>query len=313
MRRYFITHIIIRLILILGIVLGINSPHLARAEDLILPEAISNPIVIKNTGQFHPSARFLMQGEGGTFWLAKNSLWLTVLEPKSQPDILDDDASLSPEPLRGVNVHLSFEDANPNPILEPFNPLKTQLSYLLGKNRNDWHTKVPVYGGVRYRDLYPGVDLVIGGGVISSQTPLPWHLEADTTSALDAVKLQIAGVEDVDRFNGTVQLETEVGTFDLALPSVVGKDRQVDPSALSRNTDVQPTAENQYAINSPFDTSKDYDSLDQTSSSEDINYSTFLGGNSVDTGSDITVDSDGYAYLVGHTSSFDFPGNPWGF
>src|SRR5262249_38747898 len=36
-------------------------------------------------------------------------------------------------------------------------------------------------------------------------------------------------------------------------------------------------------------------------------YSTFLGGHARDTGSDITIDSAGNAYVTGQTASLDFP------
>ena len=47
--------------------------------------------------------------------------------------------------------------------IEPFDPLTTTVSYFLGNDSAQWHPAVPVYGGVRYVDLYPGVDLVLDG------------------------------------------------------------------------------------------------------------------------------------------------------
>ncbi len=60
---------------------------------------------------------------------------------------------------------LSFPGANPHPVLEPFDRLETHVSYFIGADPEKWRPDVPVWGGVRYRDLYPGVDLVVGAGL----------------------------------------------------------------------------------------------------------------------------------------------------
>jgi hypothetical protein len=36
-------------------------------------------------------------------------------------------------------------------------------NYYLGRNPSDWHAGVPNYGGVRYGNVYPGIDLVYYG------------------------------------------------------------------------------------------------------------------------------------------------------
>jgi hypothetical protein len=65
----------------------------------------------------------------------------------------------------------------PHPRLEPTTRLETKVSYFLGKDPASWHADVPVWGGVRYVDLYPGVDLEIGYHVGAyDSTPSPWRL-----------------------------------------------------------------------------------------------------------------------------------------
>ncbi|MER3426346.1 MAG: hypothetical protein C4299_04200 [Thermoleophilia bacterium] len=65
----------------------------------------------------------------------------------------------------GVHLRLRFEGANPHPRLEPFQRLETHVSYFLGNDPAKWHADVPVWAGVRYVDLYPGIDLEVGGGL----------------------------------------------------------------------------------------------------------------------------------------------------
>ena len=62
-----------------------------------------------------------------------------------------------------VNLRLSFPGASPHPRLEPFDRLETHVSYFIGADPEKWRADVPVWGGVRYRNLYPGLDLEITG------------------------------------------------------------------------------------------------------------------------------------------------------
>jgi hypothetical protein len=149
-------------------------------------------------GQFDAGARFQMWGGPGTVWLAEDALWITILEEKDEVGRMKDEPDSSslgphssslipdPSPRQGVHLKLSFAGANPHPRLEPYGRLETKVSYFSG-DAAQWRPDVPVWGGVRYVDLYPGVDLEIGGnGGRGDSTPFPWRLvvrEGDDTSS----------------------------------------------------------------------------------------------------------------------------------
>jgi hypothetical protein len=149
----------------------------------------------------------LCWGGGQTLWLAEDALWVTIVE-RSQVDTL---ARFGPERLnvqrenvQRVNVKLSFPGANPQPVLEPFNRLDTHVSYFIGNDPAEWRADVPAWGGVRYRDLYPGVDLIVGAGLAPAldggQPPgprLPWRLEARAGADFAAVRLCVEGADAV--------------------------------------------------------------------------------------------------------------------
>jgi hypothetical protein len=63
----------------------------------------------------------------------------------------------------GVHIRLSFPDASPDVRIEPFDPLTTTVSFFLDNDPSKWRPRVPVYSDARYVDLYPRVDLVLGG------------------------------------------------------------------------------------------------------------------------------------------------------
>jgi hypothetical protein len=42
-------------------------------------------------------------------------------------------------------------------------PLPGVVNYFTGSDPEEWHTGVPTFAGVRYREVYPGIDLVFRG------------------------------------------------------------------------------------------------------------------------------------------------------
>ncbi len=74
-------------------------------------------------------------------------------------------------------IKLSFVGANPQPQIETINRLDTKVSYFIGNDPEQWRAEVPVWGGVRYVDLYPGVDLEVGTADEQGSGGL-WHLRA---------------------------------------------------------------------------------------------------------------------------------------
>ncbi len=76
---------------------------------------------------------------------------------------------------------------------------------------------MPVWSGVRYLDLYPGVDLE----VTSVDGQLAPRLLADTDADLRQVRLQIDGADDVSIDDTRLRLDTAIGMRTLPLPMAV--------------------------------------------------------------------------------------------
>ena len=81
---------------------------------------------------------------------------------------------------------------------------------------------MPVWGGVRYVSLYPGVDLVVGAGATPApgqgQGPsLSWRLEAREGADLSPVRLRVEGADGVKLEGDRLHLITAAGDFTLPL------------------------------------------------------------------------------------------------
>lgn len=271
------------------------SPEYAGHDpvDRSQPAVRSSPIMfIENMGQFDERAHFRVWGGPGTLWLAEDGVWIT---------------------LRGVQLKLTFPGANPRPRLEPFDRLDTTLSYLIGDNPAQWHADVPAWAGVRYVDLYPDVDLELS----SQSGHWIWRLvcRANCQFARQNVRLRIEGADTVTiDARSAVVFATAAGTVTLPLLAVEGwpvEDSHTTPSILNP----QPST---FEVIAPFSSVSPSPGPSAQAAATDRQplvardipngaYGTYLGGDDYDRGYDFVVASDGSAYVVGVTKSFDFP------
>jgi hypothetical protein len=284
----------------------------------------ASPVMfIQNVGQFADGARFQVRGGDKTIWLAEDALWVTVSEQGSRGAEEQGSGGAevhaplhlrppAPQPKRGVNIRLSFPGANPHPRLEPFHRLDTVVSYFIGNDPAKWHVAVPVWGGVRYVDLYPGVDLELTGENGQVVPRLVAHPGAD----LSAVRLRVEGAKevallpspDVGRGAGGegLLLRTALGDFTLPLFQVEG--RSAEPAQAQR---VDGLA---FEVSHPFTAGNEAvrapSSMVHSQQAVSLLYAGFLGGSYYDYydyGYGIAVDSSGNAYVTGYTWSGDFP------
>ena len=263
-------------------------------------------LFVENAGQWPDAARFQVWGGPGTMWLAEDAIWITLLDaPLPTPDSSGDEL---PSPLSfeergegpgergevgGLNLKLSFPGSNPHVQIQPLNPLTTTVSYFLGDDPDQWHAAVPVYGGLRYVDLYPGVDLVLGG------RDAFWRLEAEPGAETASVRVQVEGAEILDVSGATMRLVAQVQPISIALPQAHFAYRAVSVSSQG-----EALTMNVHPIDMPQQASAPADNP------EDLIYSTFLGGNDWDRGTALALDAAGRATVTGGTTSNDFPTTP---
>lgn len=267
----------------------------------------SSVMFIENVGQFGAGARFQSQSEIGTMFIAKDgALWFTVLEPWDAATLESIQKGEMEPPLRGgVNLRLSFVGANPHPQIEPFLPLTTSVNYLQGNDPAKWHTHVPVWGGVRYRELYPGIDLELTS---VAHQPLRRFVVTDPQRAeLADIVLQIDGADGLTMEAGQVLLPTFFGIIPLPTFEVQSSTALFLPSP--RLIDG--------VIHTPFQAASDSIGLAPSPTTtllpSNLHYSTLLGGADYDFAYAVAVDSDGSIYTGGLTESFDFPTTPGAF
>ena len=67
-------------------------------------------------------------------------------------------------PGRTSSISITPLRANPKAEISPDGELPFRTNYFLGSNKKHWRSSVPSYSRVRYRDIYPGIDLPLVRG-----------------------------------------------------------------------------------------------------------------------------------------------------
>ena len=302
---------------------GAASPSTSWAARGALPPAEQGDgslLFIENVGQFDPRARFQIQGGLGTVWLAEDALWVVLTDLTSHPARLRR-ATLPPLPSgrgrrvgdegEGVALRISFPDANPHPRLEPFAPQDIIVNDYRGNDPAQWHTRIPVWGGVRYVDLYPGVDLEMWG----ERGRWAWRFVSHGPQFdMTDVRLRVEGGQSVTLEGNALSVHTSLGDVTFPLPALTEGGSTGTPA-------VARVGDRAFEVTSPYAPIAPNGAVAaQTTYPEEAYFGTYLGGSDNDWPYGLAVSGEGdildrgddsrAIWVVGWTTSTDFPTEP---
>jgi len=249
-----------------------------------------------NQGQMDRSVKFLSRGQGYTLFLSATELTLVLKKPQVHsmgPSVAKRDPS---QQVNAAVLQMQLVGANPAPQVSGHAQLPGRVNYLIGKDPVNWRPHVPTYAKVAYSGVYPGIDLVYYGN--------QRHLEYDFVVAPGAdphlIRLAV---------QGATRLEVDAAG-ELVLHTATGDIRMHKPVMYQQVKGVRHPIAGGYVLKAPHEVRFEvaaYDSSRPLVIDPVLSYSTYLGGNGDESGSDIAVDLTGHAYVVGTTASTDFP------
>jgi Beta-propeller repeat len=258
-----------------------------------------------NRGQTDPQVKFVSRGQGYTLFLTRHGeAVLALRKPASQRDSLKPAslvsmlATLNPDPAGPpAIVRMKLVGANAKPRAEALGELPGKANYFIGNDPKKWRTNVPLYAKVRYREVYPGVDLVYHGNQQQLEHDFVVAPGADPRS----ITLNLAGTEKLSLDpQGALVLAVKDGELRLDKPRIYqevdGVRREVSGGYVLKGTHQVHFKVAAYDASRPL-------VIDPV-----LFYSTYLGGASEDQAAGgVTADSSGNAYICGYTDSANFP------
>jgi hypothetical protein len=270
-----------------------QSPVLKAQEPV---PSVQVPLYfVANKGQFDSHLRFVAhapgsEGEGATFWFMPQGVRVALSRSVA-----------AGQPLEQVREQLAFTvrflGASAGSNIRGQNLLPGKANYFLGSDPARWRQNVPIYGEVRYQDLYPHTDLRYHG----SGGDLKYDFVLRPGASVERIALGYEGIDGL-RVNdaGQLEIETAWGTLIEEAPrawqeTATGQREPVAAAYRLHAADQLGFHLGAHDPNRPV-------VLDPT-----LNYSTYLGASNRDLAHYVVVDEQGNAIITGSTTSSDFP------
>jgi len=255
----------------------------------------------QNQGQADSQVKFLARGSGYGLYLTGNEAVLAFRGSGKQSSI----------------VRMSLDHANSAPTIYSQDQLPGKSNYFAGNDPPRWHRNIPQFARVRYRNVYPGVDLVYYG----SQGKLEYDFVVAPGADPKQIALRLQGTDQLKlTAAGDLDIATGSGDVQLQAPRVYQKVGNNEDHAVAGKFVLQGNNAVAFDIGA-------YDRTNALIIDPVLTYSTYLGG----TGSEscsaieqaqlgiataqftpgcpaIAVDSAFRIYVAGATTSVDFPG-----
>lgn len=247
-----------------------------------------------NTAPTDAPANFISRGQGYTLYLTPTEAVLALHKDTWQRPLA---ARVTPPEVEVVRMTLLR--ANPQAAPAATEQLPGTVNYLIGNDPARWRHTIPLYARATFARVYPGVDLTYYG----TQGQLEYDFTVAPGTDPRVITLAFDDVREtrIDP-NGELVLRTATGELRFHAPRAYQPHDGKQQDVASRYV---ITGNNRVGFLVP-----DYDRHQPLVIDPVLVYSTYLGGNSAyygDYGNGITVDAAGNAYVIGGTSSANFP------
>ena len=216
-----------------------SQPAFSQSTAEVLPLTF-----IENVGQFDENELFQAQVNQGFIHMAKDAIWISAID-KSKAELVKDtssqnDSAEKEKKVEGVHLCLSFVGSDSAQLIG-FNPLDTTVSFFLDNDPANWYPDVPVWGGVRYQDIYPGLDLEI----TSKSGTWLWQIVENenyslSQSADKSIKIKVAGSDRVTKEGNLFRLHANGKDLSLPVPEIIfdGRKKHKTPAAFIDGSDI---------------------------------------------------------------------------
>ncbi|MGA2101336.1 MAG: SBBP repeat-containing protein, partial [Candidatus Sulfotelmatobacter sp.] len=251
----------------------------------------------ENRGQTDPQVKFLSRAKGYTAFLTSGGIVLSLRPTKMVKGGLPSNSSTAQNrraPNATVEFRLVGSAANTVSVGEYLQP--GRVNYFMGSDHSKWRTNVPTYRSVRYKNIYPGIDLIYYG----NHQQLEYDFAISPGADPRLIQFGIKGASRIELDEaGNLVLQTGGGELHFQSPVVYqesdGKRVPVRGSYVLKD-----------ATHIAFQVAS-YDESKLLVIDPVLMYSTYLGGSGDDQASGIAVDTAGNVYVAGSTDSTAFP------
>jgi hypothetical protein len=229
---------------------------------------------VPNSGQTNPLIRYIVQTREMSAGFALDSAIFQI---------------------HGTQLREHFASANPSVAIQGLDTMAARANFLIGDDPAAWHTSLPTYRGIIYRNLYSGIDMTYTGDDPKMKSEFLIAPGADAGQ----IRLEYPTADRV--------FVDDHG--DLVVRAGAAELREQAPTAYQEWDGVRHPVRAAYRILgdiAAFDLA-DYDVTRPLVIDPVISYSTYIGGTAQSAITALAVDTAGDLYAAGWTEAIDFP------
>jgi uncharacterized repeat protein (TIGR01451 family) len=256
------------------------SEHSRRDAKAVLGHL---PLIFEpNQGQADPRVKFLARGAGYSLFLDETEAVLAL--------------KTAPRSGRGSGeqfVRMKLVGAEAAVVASGTGALPGKSNYFIGNDPRRWHSGVPQFAGVRYENVYPGIDLVFYG----KQGHLEYDFRVAPGSNPSRAELQ---------FDGADRVELKGGNLIVAGRNNNPVVRLQAPQIYQGEGDRRSAVEGRFVLRGANRVGFEIGAYDRSRElviDPVLDFSTYFGGSGTETSPSVAVNGDGFIYLAGSTTS----------
>ena len=259
----------------IGLAAGAQAASMVKSQDLKLPLEFET-----NRGQFAPEVLFLARTASHFVYLTPAGMTL----------------GLSGSTQRGAALQMQLVHANASSRVVPESRLAGVSNYFIGNDPSGWQRQVPHYGRIRYRAVWPGIDMVFYG----NDQALEYDFAISPGADPSAIRLAYvnAGELSIDA-DGSLTIETASGKLVQRRPQIYQESAGIR-RAVRGGFRIAGKHEVRFELGA-------YDRRMPLVIDPTVTYSTYIGGTGTVSVKKVAVDGTGNLYVTGSVASPDFP------
>jgi hypothetical protein len=212
-----------------------------------------------NQGQTAAEVKYLVHGHGYTLFLTSGEA--VIASPKSS------------------SLRMKFRGANLAPEISGVDEQSGKTNYFVGNDPSKWHSNVPTYSKVRYKNVYSGIDLVYYG----NQQRLEYDFIVGPGADPERIGFDLQGASKISR-SAAGDLVVAMGEKEI---------RWHKPLAYQEDGGVRHEIAGRYVIKSKRHVGFELSNYDRSKTlfiDPVLAYSTYLGGSLDDAANAIAVE-----------------------
>ncbi len=167
---------------------------------------VNGLVYTANKGQWADNILFEGEVPGGKLFLETNAFTWHFRDNSDVAKVKEGEMLLQDARIKGHAIRATFLGATTAQV-QPYSDKESfYTNYFIGNNPEQWKGKVPSYRSVVYKELYPGIDMIVK----STAGNMKYDLVVQPGADISNIRMDYTGDQGISIDNGQLEIETSI-------------------------------------------------------------------------------------------------------